>query len=90
MVDELVTTLSLNEDQITEITDLYFIHFAEAKELMEKHKGDRENHRNAMDALRQDFDNQIKELLNDEQTEEFEEFIKNQKPRRGQQRPRRK
>lgn len=52
MVDELAETLSLSEDQKSDISDLYFSHFEEVKELRDKHEGDREDHRQAMDVLR--------------------------------------
>ena len=86
MVEELVSTLSLDDEQKSELSKLYFAHFAEAKELMEKHKGDRENHRQAMDALKKEFDAQIQALLNDEQKEKYIKFSISRGPNSGHQR----
>ncbi|MGD9899475.1 MAG: hypothetical protein AB7T22_10165 [Calditrichaceae bacterium] len=86
IVDELAEALTLTEEQKSAITDLHFTHFADAKELMEANKGDRESNRQAMEDLRKDFDNQIKELLNDDQIAKYEAYIKNRNPGK-QQRP---
>lgn len=86
MVEELASTLSLDDEQKSELSKLYFAHFAEAKELMEKHKGDRENHRQAMDALKKEFDAQIQALLNDEQKEKYIKFSISRGPNSGHQR----
>jgi hypothetical protein len=90
MVDELSKSLSLDEEQKTKILELHFTHFAEAKELMEESKKDREGHREAMDELRKEFEDQVKNVLTEDQVEEFEEFVKNrQKQQRGN-RPKRR
>ncbi len=89
MVDELTTTLSLSEQQKTKVSELHFTHFAEAKEKMEKHKSEREHHRQAMDALRNKFEAQVKDLLTDEQKTEFTKFLKSHGPQSGQQKPKR-
>ena len=87
MVDELATNLSLTDEQKVDVSKIYFAHFVEAEELMEEHKGDRENHRKAMDDLRQEFEEQVKDLLTDEQKIKFEKSVKNNRPRPGQQHP---
>lgn len=90
MVDELAKEISLTDKQKTKVSELYFAHFEEAGELQEKFKGDREGHREAMDDLRAEFDEQVKDLLTEDQAEEFEEYVKNrQKQQRGN-RPRRR
>ncbi len=90
MVDELGTNLSLNEKQIIEISNLHFTHFAEAKDLMKKHKTERDSHRLEMDSLREDFEEQVKSLLTDDQKTEFAELMKKHRPGPGNQRPKHK
>lgn len=87
MVDELATNLSLTDKQKGDVSKICFAHFAEAEELMEEYKGDRENHREAMDDLRQEFEEQVKDFLTDEQKTKFEKSVKNNKPGPGQQHP---
>ncbi len=86
MVDELAEALTLTKEQKSAITDLYMAHFEDAKELMEENKGDRESQREAMEDLKKDFDNRVKELLNDDQIAKYEAYMKDKKPDR-QQRP---
>lgn len=86
MVDELAETLSLSEEQKSDVSDLYFVHFEEARKLRNEHEGDRENHRQTMDALRDDFEEQVKEILTDEQITEFEVFMKDRQKQRGENR----
>jgi hypothetical protein len=88
MIDELDEAISLSKEQKSKVSELYFSHFEEAKELMEDKKGNRESHREAMDALRQEFDEQVKDLLNENQKTKFEKFIKNQRKQIGENRPR--
>lgn len=83
MVDELATALSLTEDEKEAVLELHFLHFAKVKELMEQTSGDRKSHREQMDALRSEFQKEIKALLNEEQFEKFEEFMKKRNPRSG-------
>ncbi|NQV36472.1 MAG: hypothetical protein HQ509_00515 [Candidatus Marinimicrobia bacterium] len=83
MVDELATALSLTEEQKTKVSEMHFAHFEEAKDQMEKSKTSRNNDRHAMDALRKEFEEQVKAVLNDEQKKQFETFIKNHGPEHG-------
>jgi hypothetical protein len=87
MIDELDATLLLTIVQRSAISRLYFTHFEEAKELMEEHEGDRENHRQAMDDLREDFDAQVKDILTDEQITEFEKFMESHQRHHDENRP---
>ena len=85
MVNELSTELSLSEGQKTEILALYTNHFAKAKASMNsKEKPSREE----MESLRAEFEEGVKILLNDEQKDLFDEFVKNNKPQQGQGRQR--
>lgn len=81
MVEDLAAELSLSETQKTEIFSLYKDHFTEAKTLM--NTGQRPS-REKMENLRTIFENKVKSLLNDEQQDLFDEYIKNNKPQQGQ------
>ena len=89
MVDELAATLSLSKTQKGKVAELHFDHFAEAKVQMELGKEDREKHREVMDALRKDFEEQIQALLTDDQKIKLNEFMKNRGPRQGKPKPKR-
>ena len=78
MIDELAKEISLTDKQKTKVSELYFAHFEEAGELQEKYKADRESQREAMDELREDFDDQQKE---------FEVYIKNRQKQQPGNRP---
>ncbi len=73
--------LSLTDDQKDRISDLHFVHFAKVENLLSKASGDRNGQRKAMDALRQDFEKDVKALLSKEQKSKFDELAKS---RRGQ------
>jgi len=81
MIDKLGESLVLTGEQKEKIAELHFAHFAEVKELMEKTKSNRENHRREMDAIREQFEDEVKALLSDKQQAEFEKFMKNRDPR---------
>lgn len=85
MVDEMAVAVSLSADQKNQVSDLYFVHFAEVEEMMGKSGGDRENQRRMMDDLRQGFESDIEELLDGDQLAAFEEFAKNHRPPPGPQ-----
>lgn len=87
IVEEMDRSLSLTEEQKAAISNIHFHHFEEAKELMEEHKGDREEHRQAMNDLREDFEEQVKDILTDDQIPGFEEFMADQMKRHGKNRP---
>lgn len=87
MVDDLSSELSLNGDQKTEILALYQDHFAEVKSSM--NSGQRPN-RDEMESLKSDFEDDVKNILNDEQEELFTEYVKkNNKQSQSNQRQRR-
>jgi len=85
MVNELDAELSLTAEQKTQITQLHFAHFNEAKQHKEIGKEDRENHRQKMDALRKEFEEQVKAVLTKEQQEQFEAFMKTRGPKKRHQ-----
>nr|WP_320120660.1 hypothetical protein [uncultured Marinifilum sp.] len=82
MVTELSNTLDLNADQTKEISDIFTDHFKEVKEKFESGRPSRK----VMENLEKEFEKEVKSLLNDEQQEQFEAFIKKNKPQqqRGQ------
>lgn len=85
MVSELSEELSLSKDQETKIHALYTEHFAEVKTSMSGERKSREE----MEAYRTKFEDQVKNLLNDDQQELFDEFQKSNNKRSGEQRERR-
>ena len=86
MVEDLSAELSLSETQKTEILSLYTDHFAEVKSSMSS--GQRAS-REEMESLKEEFEDDVKSILNDEQQDLFDEFVKkNQKQDR--QRPNRR
>lgn len=87
MVDELATAISLSDELKSEVSDLYFTHFDKVGELQEKYKGHREGHREAMDDLKAEFDDQVKDLLTEDQVELFEEYQENRKRQQRGSRP---
>lgn len=87
MVNDLSSELSLNGDQKTEILALYQDHFAEVKSSM--NSGQRPN-RDERESLKSDFEDDVKNILNDEQEELFTEYMKkNNKQSQSNQRQRR-
>ena len=82
-VDELAAELSLTEDQKEAVLELHQEHFADVEESLSNTDGDRDSHREQMDALRKEFQEDMKELLSDEQYEKFEESMKTHDPRSG-------
>lgn len=90
IVEQTAQALSLNGEQEVLISDLYFAHFAEARALMDSAQGQGGNNREQMDALRQDFEEEVVALLDDEQKEEFVKLVQkrgNRSGQRGQGRP---
>lgn len=84
IVDEMAASLALTDQQKSQVSELHFTHFADAKELMSSSQSDRETHRRKMNGLRKKFENDVKALLDDEQKKKFDEFAKSRDPRSGQ------
>jgi hypothetical protein len=87
MIDELSTTLSLNESQKKEVSDLFTAHFNNMKESMSSREGS--GSPQEMQQKRKDFEAQVKSLLNDEQKLAFDQFMKSRGPQSNQQMPKR-
>ncbi len=88
MINDLPQKLDLSADQKEEVLSLHLAHFKEAKEMMEKGKKEHEKHRSEMEALKNDFENQLVSLFNDDQKALFEKFM--QERGHGKKRPRSK
>jgi Spy/CpxP family protein refolding chaperone len=76
MVDHLAQDLSLSNDQKEKITKLQLAHFAKMKDEMEKKGQEKEQNREEMEELRNDFQEQMLQVLNDEQKAKFKELQK--------------
>ena len=81
MVEDLSAELSLSDVQKTEILALYQDHFAEVKSSMSS--GERPN-REKMESLKEEFEDDVKSLLNDEQQDLYDKYIENNRPQQGQ------
>jgi hypothetical protein len=79
MVNQLDDEISLSDEQEEKIVALYTAHFEEVKE---KTSGNTRPNREEMEALKADFQKQVKALLSTEQQKGFETFVKNQEPKR--------
>ncbi|NQV13850.1 hypothetical protein HQ531_00220 [bacterium] len=90
MVKEVSQTLALTKKQESQISKLYFNHFEQARQMMDKGKATQQDHHKAMDALRTDFEKQVAELLSDDQKKAYEELKKKRGPGPGQQGSKRK
>ena len=74
MVDDLSNELSLSDGQKTEILALYIDHFADVKELTNGQRPSREQ----MDKLKNEFENNVRNKLNEDQVFKFEKYNKSQ------------
>ena len=90
IVDEIAVTLELTADQKEQILGLHFDHFEEARELMSDRSGDREGQRQKMAALREEFENAVSELLDENQNTVFKELRKTHARPSGNRSPRRR
>ena len=86
MVDVLATELSISEAQKTEILALYTNHFNEVKSSMSS--GERPS-REEMESLKEEFEDSVKSVLNDEQQDLFDEFMEKNNRQKGKQKSRR-
>ncbi len=83
MVDDLSNELDLTKEQADKIEELFVEHFNEMKAL---HKETKHPDREEIDKLKAKFENEVKNLLDEEQFEQFTEFMNelrdNHRPRR--------
>lgn len=83
MVEELAESISLSDTQQADIAALHLAHFAEVEALTAKGRPSRKE----MDALRGEFEAEVKALLDEDQIAGFEEFVSRRRPQRPQGRP---
>ncbi|MDX1699105.1 MAG: hypothetical protein R3250_00740 [Melioribacteraceae bacterium] len=81
MVNKLARDISLSPDQKSEILNLYKNHFEEVKEKMEQERDKQKVEREKMAEHREAFKDEVKSLLNEEQQDKFDEFMKNHRPK---------
>ena len=80
-VEKLAEKLSLTTDQKEGISSLYLSHSELIKEIRESEDKDRKEKREEINMLKNELDENIMALLNDEQIAKFEEFKANRKKR---------
>ena len=83
MVNKLASEISLSQDQKSEILNLYESHFNELKEKKEQAKEDKKLEREKMDQHREAFKEEVKSLLSEEQQDKIDEFMEDNRPKRG-------
>ncbi|BAX81586.1 hypothetical protein [Labilibaculum antarcticum] len=79
MVSELSKTLDLTDEKSEQLSDLYTAHF---KEISAKVKNSKPS-KNEMDAFESKFEKEVKAILSPEQQEQFEAFLKENKPKQN-------
>lgn len=79
MVSDLAEEISLNEDQETEILALYTAHFKEVKKKTSSGRPDRDE----MEALKNDFEDEVNAVLTDEQQKLFKAYQKKNSQKKG-------
>lgn len=80
MVSNLASEISLNEEQEAEVLELYKDHFEKVESKTKSGRPDRDE----MKALKEGFENDIKELLTDDQKELYTTYLeKNSSKKRG-------
>lgn len=78
MVTELGEELSLSDEQENKIETLYTEFF----KMMEDKTSNSRPNREFMESLEADFQKEVKAVLNEEQIEKYEDFLKDQKSQR--------
>ncbi len=76
MVEDLSKELSLSADQEKKVSEKYFAHFDEVKAKTKSGRPDRK----VMEAMKSDFENDIKALLTNEQQDKYDEYLKKNQP----------
>jgi tRNA C32,U32 (ribose-2'-O)-methylase TrmJ len=83
MVNELSKTLALDEDQKKDVEKKFNKHFEEVRAKKEESRPKREE----MEALRTDFEEEVKSILDDKQKKQFDAFMKEKEKERGNKKP---
>ncbi|MBN1599915.1 MAG: hypothetical protein JW894_16585 [Bacteroidales bacterium] len=87
LVYDMAEELGLNTEQEKEILQLHYDHIVAIKNINQEYKNDCVGERNARWELREKLDADVKKVLNADQQEKYDEFIKERKGPHG---PRRK
>lgn len=82
-MDTLQAKLSLSDDQVNEFKQINEGMRAKRRELFEASDGDRESMREAMQGLRAEADQQIKDILTVEQWTKYEAYLVKMRENRG-------
>jgi len=84
MIAEMITKLSLTDDQTVKITELFKTHFAEVEAMQEEKSSDRDAQRTKMDELRKGFDEKVNALLTVEQQKLFKDMDRGERTGRNE------
>lgn len=84
MVKELDKELDLTEKQCTQVSELYFAHFDKVEAKMESSQ---RPSRTEMEALDSSLEEEVKAVLNNDQQEQYADYLKKQEKQRSSQRP---
>lgn len=83
MVDRMAYRLNLTDEQKQKILELDMAHFKQVETMRKEMMNERQKQRAEMDKLRQDFRDQVKSQLTEEQQKEYDEIMSNRRPPRG-------
>lgn len=87
-MERLTTDLELTDDQAIRVRGILENRMARQEELFEQRREEQQTSRQEMQAqmmkLRAEGDEEIKKLLNEEQSKKYDEFMKDRGPHRGQ------
>jgi len=87
MVDDLAETIRLSASQKVEVRKLFVEHFNTVREKMGKGERPSESQRQKMEKLKEEFEEKVKDLLNEKQKAGFEKFMQEHKVRPRNNRP---
>ena len=90
MLVKLAEEISLSEKQHQEIQELFITHFSEVREKMESNKKKHKIEREKMEEQREEFEGNVKSLLNEDQQSKFDDFMERQREHHKQNKPRQK
>lgn len=83
LMKDLDSTLSLNDEQMKKISDLFISHFKAVENILNQEREAMEKTRIEMDKSRTSFEMKVKSLLSDEQQKKFDAFQKDHGPEKG-------
>lgn len=80
MVDQLSTELSLNDEQQSQISELYSIHFEELNDMASSQQGASQQMQQEMEKKKSSFEKEIKSVLTSEQKKKYTKYLKENTP----------